>query len=173
VTIITLIIAYMLLVFANIVLDGGCNNSDSIKDALFALKIVELVILSLFTIEILSKCFVFGFKSYFSDCWNLVDAIIILLTFALVIVDIEIEDSSIEGLSRIRAVFRLFRIFVLMRKANEVSRISRNSSFKTKGIDVRAPVEKILGMLDHIKATTKDKEFKNEVQWAITMIASN
>lgn len=44
------------------------------------------------------------------------DAIIILATFALVIVDIKIDDSSIDGIARIRAIFRLFRIFVLMRK---------------------------------------------------------
>lgn len=44
------------------------------------------------------------------------DAVIILVTFALVIVDIELQDESISGLNRVRGLFRLFRIFLLLRK---------------------------------------------------------
>lgn len=52
----------MALVFANIILDNGCDLSQQVKDTLYALKIVELVILSIFTIEIISKCYAFGTK---------------------------------------------------------------------------------------------------------------
>lgn len=54
-----------------------------------------------------------------------------------------------------------------------MSRISRTSANKTKGIEVRAPVEKILEMLGDLKTSTKDKNLKNELQWAIEMIATN
>lgn len=60
--IIVLIFIYTALVFANIVLDTGCNQSAQVKDALFALKIVEMVILGIFSFEIIFKCLAFGFK---------------------------------------------------------------------------------------------------------------
>lgn len=46
---------------------------------------------------------------------------IIVVTFALVILDIELNESKFSGLSKIRVLFRLFRIFMLMRKVPDLS----------------------------------------------------
>lgn len=62
VIVIILIIFYSLLVLANIVLDD-CDNGQGVKDALNALKFVELGVVILFVIEILLKVYGFGFKA--------------------------------------------------------------------------------------------------------------
>mgnify|MGYP007019861992 FL=1 len=54
----------------------------------------------------------------------MLDAIIIFATFALVIVDIELDDASLSGVNRARGVFRLFRIFLVMRKVDRDKKYS-------------------------------------------------
>jgi hypothetical protein len=59
---ILLIVIYTLLVFVTIVLDDGCTNSDNVNKALDVLKIVELVIISIFILEIMLRVIGSGFK---------------------------------------------------------------------------------------------------------------
>ena len=61
--IIALIIVYSLLVLANVILDDSCGeNSSGVQNALNALKYTELVILVVFALEIILKCYAFGIK---------------------------------------------------------------------------------------------------------------
>lgn len=63
ISVIVLIIIYSLLVLANVILDDTCNeDSSSTDDVLKGLKYTEIVILVLFALEIIFKCYAFGIK---------------------------------------------------------------------------------------------------------------
>lgn len=63
IAIIVLIVIYSLLVFGTVILDDNCSgNSDALDRTLTGLKYTELVILTVFAVEIILKCYSFGFK---------------------------------------------------------------------------------------------------------------
>lgn len=43
---------------------------------------------------------------------------LLFVTFGMVIADIELEDSTFNGVNRVRALFRLFRVFLIIRKVS-------------------------------------------------------
>ena len=56
---------------------------------------------------------------YFADLWNVFDLIVIVLSIVFVLLDLRTdEDSSLSGFLKIRGIFRLLRIFLLVRKLN-------------------------------------------------------
>jgi hypothetical protein len=81
-------------------------------------EFVELSILGVFIFEILLCVWAFG-CFYLSDWWNIFDIIVILLSLAFVLLEMTLDNKKIEGLLRIRGVFRIVRIFVLFRKVSE------------------------------------------------------
>jgi hypothetical protein len=89
--------------------------------------------------------------------------VIILITFGLVIVDI-CTQGQVAGLSQLRGLFRLFRIFLLYRKATTFTKVARKR-IQTSGINIKSPVEKVLDLLDSLKHFTKDKETLKEIAW--------
>lgn len=55
---------------------------------------------------------------YLKDYWNIFDMFIIILSVAFVLLDIFIDNSVIDGILKIRGIFRLLRVFLLVRKLN-------------------------------------------------------
>lgn len=85
----------------------------------FWLLVFELVILGIFCIEI--GLHIYAFRClYFSDVWNILDIIVILLSILFVVLDMVINNSVIKDILKIRGVFRLLRLFILIRKLNEL-----------------------------------------------------
>lgn len=99
------------------------------------------------------------------DAWFVADAVIVLITFALVIVDICVP-GQIKGLSQVRGLFRLFRIFLLYRKATTFTKVTRKG-IQTSGVNIKSPVEKVLDLLETLKQFTKDKETLKEIAWCV------
>ena len=64
------------------------------------------------------------------DYWNMVDAVVILVNIVFVIVDMQVSAGILKEVLKIRGFFRLIRIFVLIRKVNQVkTKRERRSKF--------------------------------------------
>ena len=83
------------------------------------LILAEILILLVFTLDIGLHICGYGWI-FLQDCWNLVDAVVILFNILLVIVDSQVSSGIIKSILKLRGFFRLIRIFVLMRKVNQV-----------------------------------------------------
>ena len=111
--IIILIVVYTLLVVVTLVLEDEVEGNE---DARVSLLTIELVILGIFCFEISLSLYVYHCK-YFKDLWNVLDAVVILISIAFVLIDLMADpEGALGGLLKMRALFRLVRIFILMRK---------------------------------------------------------
>lgn len=72
--------------------------------------------------------------------------------------------GQVAGLSQLRGIFRLFRIFLLYRKATTFTKVAKKR-IHTSGFNIKSPVEKVLDLLESLKQYTKDKEMLNEISW--------
>jgi flagellin-specific chaperone FliS len=116
-------------------------------------------------------------KLYLKDCWNTFDLIIILLSLAFVFLDIYTDNSALDGFLKIRGIFRLLRIFLLIRKldALRIKREFQKRKMISMGYDLRAPLEKVLEILNQLRDqidTEEDKVIK-DLNYCIKMISSN
>ncbi|KAL4512042.1 hypothetical protein ABPG72_005044 [Tetrahymena utriculariae] len=165
--VIFLVIIYTIVIFVDITLQQLLDQTqqDSIDNRL---RYVELVILIIFCIEIILNAYGTGLKNYFRDRWFVLDAIIILLSLALVIIDMTVSFGSkfTSVASIIRAIFRFLRIFLLLRKLQNFKKINVTSSIKT-------PSEKVLEILSEFKEYFDDTEIISDIDWSMKMIASN
>jgi hypothetical protein len=64
-----------------------------------------------------------------------------------------VTNSSLQGFLKIRAVFRLLRIFILIRKLNSLKnrRDMQKRRIILSGYDLRSPLERVLEILNHIR----------------------
>ena len=67
----------------------------------------------------------YAFRCLYLTCdyWNLVDLTLILATMALVILDVVGTDENLAKVTRIRGLFRILRIVLLIRKVGALTRI--------------------------------------------------
>ena len=90
---------------------------------------MEILILLFFVLDILVHIIGYGLI-YLKDYWNMVDAVVILVNIVFVIVDMQVTAGIFKELLKIRGFFRLIRIFVLIRKVNQVkTKRERRSKF--------------------------------------------
>ena len=60
----------------------------------------------------------------------MIDAVVILVNIVFVIVDMQVSAGIVKEILKIRGFFRLIRIFVLIRKVNQVkTKRERRSKF--------------------------------------------
>lgn len=85
--------------------------------AVLSLQIVELIILGLFFIEVSLKFIAFR-SIYLCDKWNIFDIVVIIISIVFVVLEILLKDSNISDFFKIRGVFRLLRVFLVIRKVN-------------------------------------------------------
>ena len=94
------------------------DTEGSLTRVIDILVYIELVILIIFIFEIMANMYAFGFKFYFRDRWLFFDALVIVGSIILVIVDLTV-DGTFNSISKIvRGIFRLLRIFLLFRKVH-------------------------------------------------------
>ena len=90
---------------------------------------MEILILLFFVLDILVHIIGYGLI-YLKDYWNMVDAVVILVNIVFVIVDMQVSAGILKEVLKIRGFFRLIRIFVLIRKVNQVkTKRERRSKF--------------------------------------------
>lgn len=111
---ISLIVLYCLLIvlyFAYI--DNSFNNQDG---DVHIFEYLEVAILGVFCFDIIIHVFGYGVL-YVKDYWNIIDAVIIMLSIIFIFLVINIDDNQSQKVfTNIKGVFRLLRIFLLFRK---------------------------------------------------------
>ena len=149
---IVLIIIYTLLIFLFFGFDDVEACTDSAKEQKVAREqifyIIELTILGVFVIEIALHIYAYNVL-YLRDVWNLIDFIVILLSVLFVLLDMLLPDSGFKNILRIRGIFRMMRIFLLIRKLNtlRVKRELVKRGLTKMGYDLRSPLEKVIDIL--------------------------
>lgn len=134
-------------------------------------------VLGIFVIEILFHIYSYG-TLFLKDCWNIADMIVIALSIAFVLLDLLIQSqSALKNFLKLRGIFRLLRVFILIRKLNIV-RIRREVSKRSKsnlGYDIRSPLEKVLEILGDIRDVIDPSQDKmiTDLNYCIKMISSN
>ena len=160
-----------------VLIQFGIDEQDFYKTAESSVFIAELLILGIFIIEIITHVFAYKLL-YLKDYWNIMDICIIIVCLVFVLLDLLIQKSyAIKNLFKIRGVFRLLRIFILVRKLNAV-RVRREVHKKRDNLlelDLRAPLEKVLEMLNEIRDHIHPSEAKiiRNLGYCIEMIWSN
>ena len=148
ISMIILIILYTLLIFVYFAFVDFFTSEEN-QDIFY---IVELTILGIFCLEIALHIIALG-KLYLRDIWNSVDIIIIILSLVFVFLDMFVENQALQGFLKIRGIFRLLRIFLLIRKLNTL-RLKREVKAKQstiKGYDIRSPLERVLEILNSLR----------------------
>jgi len=150
-------VVYAALIILYLVFDDGSVLDDSQMQILY---IVEIVLLSFFILDI--TLYLISFRQlYIRDTWNIVDIVVITLSLIFVLVDIFSTSASLKAFLKIRAIFRLLRVFLLVRKLNALRRISETGSrrrlvhptlTKAKGYDMNSPLDTVVQIMTQLIA---------------------
>ena len=172
---ISLIILYCLLIvlfFAYI--DNAFSTSD---DNVHIFEFLEISILAVFGFDIIVHCFGYGLL-YVKDYWNIVDTVIIILSLVFIFLLIFIDNQSAQKVFlNIKGVFRLLRIFLLFRKLTQLKekRDIQKRKKISKGFDMRAPLERVLEILNSLRVQIDVDEAKliMDLNYCIKVISNN
>ncbi|CAD8117077.1 unnamed protein product [Paramecium sonneborni] len=169
--VIILVVLFTLLVFINFSFTSNDAKEDAdIEKTLFITKIVELVILILFVLEISFRILSVGLISYFSDLWAIFDALIIIASIVLIILDLILEGDAFTTISKVlRGIFRFLRLFLVFRKFNQVKKINNAGARYV----VRSPVEKVIEIMRDLADQFEDPDIIKQLNWGITHISNN
>lgn len=116
-------------------------------------------------------------KLYLKDYWNVFDLVIIILSLLFVFLDIFVDNDALQSFLKIRGIFRLLRIFLLVRKLNSlrVKRDIQKRKLTSNGYDLRSPLERVLEILNDLRDSVDTDETKiiQDLNYCINMISSN
>lgn len=176
---IILIIIYTLLIFVFFAFDdvSACTESEkqSKEDRELIFYIIELAILGLFVIEIALHIYAYNLL-YLRDIWNLIDFIVIILSVIFVLLDMFLPESGFKNILRIRGIFRMLRVFLLVRKLNtlRVKRELLKQGLTDLGYDLRSPLEKVIDILKEIqsKMHSDEDKIKTDIDYCLKIIQS-
>jgi len=174
---IILIIIYTLLIFVFFAFDdvAACTSSEkeSKEDRELIFYIIELSILGIFVIEIGLHIFAYN-MIYLRDVWNAIDFVVIILSVLFVLLDMFLPDSGFKNILRIRGIFRMMRIFLLIRKLNtlRVKREMVKRGLTNMGFDLRSPLEKVIDILHEIRDKLHEDEskIKKDIAYCVKII---
>ncbi|CDW89816.1 UNKNOWN [Stylonychia lemnae] len=173
VAMIILIIFYTLLIFIFFAFVDTFFNDEKSQNVFY---IIELVILGIFCIEIVFHLIGYGML-YLKDSWNIFDIVIIILSIIFVFLDIFVDNPALQGFLKIRSVFRVLRIFLLVRKLSALKskREQHKRTILKMGFDMRSPLEKVLEILNELRdqMDMNDTRIIQDLNYCIKIIASN
>jgi len=96
-----------------------------------SILITELFVLVIFFFELGFSIYGQGFRHYFRDTWLLIDALIIIISLVLIVMELIFYNNTTSLYSNIssvlKAVFRFFRVFLVIRKATNFKKIKSSS----------------------------------------------
>ena len=113
--VITLVVLYALIIFTDLAYTAAREGAAPEWDA--AMRLCDLVLLSVFVLEIGLRLFGFGL-SHLRDCVNAVDAVVVLVSWVIAL----LPPSMVSLFSW----FRLFRILRLFRFAVVINKLQRS-----------------------------------------------
>jgi hypothetical protein len=140
-----------------------------------ALDITELFILTIFSIEILLKISVIK-KDYFRSWTNNFDIFILVTCFLVIVIDLSLVKARKSSFFRFAQILRIFRLFIMVRKVNELSINSKRAFSKThSSVSVSTPSETVLKVLQkfiNFDWVFLNENLKNELIWCYEIIKS-
>ena len=169
--ILVLIVLYTLLVVVYLAIDTIISQYPNVE---LGLEIVELVFLTIFVIEITMNFIAFGWL-FVKDYWNIVDASVIFIAIGLVILDINYSGQNLDALLRLRGLFRLVRIGILLRKFDSIRKksMARKQLFNRDFYHVMAPSEIVNNILWNIRDMIQnDAKLLEDINYWIKMVSS-
>ena len=183
VLVISLVVLYAIIIFADLAYTAAreettVSNSSSVEvveDSAAArwdeaMKNVDIVLLSVFMLEIMLRLFGFGIE-YLKDCINAVDAVVVLFSWIIVL----LPTSLSAGVSwfRLFRVVRLFRFAVILNKlqrSRDAAAMMRKRNMYRK---IGAPVEKVLDFFEDLRSRMPEKKDQEYISWMMEVIASD
>jgi hypothetical protein len=147
---IILIVFYTLLIFLYFTFQDSFFNTTYNQNAFY---IIELSILGVFVVEIFLHLLVYHLI-YFRDYWNIFDLVIIILSYIFVFLDMFVDNNELQGFLKIRGIFRLLRVFLLIRKLSHLKLrrdMSKRRMILKSGYDLRSPLERVLEILNNFR----------------------
>ena len=162
------------------------------------------MVLGIFIIEIILHLSSYG-KLYLRDPWNIADIVVILISVAFVLTDLIVTiknnnntsssnnsnttstttttnttnsgSAILKGVLKIRGIFRLLRVLILVRKLSivKMKRDIRKRIITISGYDLRSPLERVLEILNDIRDSIDPNEERmiSEMNYCIKQISSN
>ena len=117
-----------------------------------------------------------GFGCLFvKDYWNIADITVILLAIVLVVLDMTLSGGELSGLLKLRGLFRLLRIGILIRKFDAIRRKrAAQRKMQTRDIfHVKAPAEIVNEILCEIRDMIQnDDKLLEDINYCIKMVSS-
>ena len=144
------VLVYCAFVFVELALDDQNIRTLIDTETRRVLKDVflwaDFVFLIFFMVELAVKLYAFGL-SYLRDLFNGIDALIVVVSFALALVAVELDlGASSDQLMRAMPVLRVVKVVRLLRVVLMMTRLqrSRERYRRMKMIGIGAPVERVL-----------------------------
>jgi len=169
--IISCIILYSLLVVVFLAIDDEIEDNDDLK---LGLQILELMFLFVFCVEISLNFIGFGWL-FIKDWWNIGDITVIILAIIFVILEMVIDDGTLNSVLRIRGLFRLLRVGILIRKVDSIRQKSqaRKRNQIRDIYHVSSPAEIVNEILTDIRNMVQnDDRMIEDLNYCIKMISS-
>ena len=163
--VITLVIFYALIIFTDLAYTAARDREAPEWDE--AMRHCDLVLLSVFMLEICLRLFGFGLD-YLRDCINVVDAVVVLVSWVITLLP--------PSMVKLFAWFRLFRILRLFRFAVIINKLQRSreaaammrkrSMYRKAG----APVEKVLDFFEDLRSRMPEKKHQEYLSWMMEVV---
>ncbi|OMJ67417.1 hypothetical protein SteCoe_35440 [Stentor coeruleus] len=159
--VIGLVVFYACFILLNLSID---IYIQSIPVAVDIFYYIDLCLLIIFVIEIVLRFIAWGF-TYIFELWNLLDAAIVLTSFAF-----SVNHTQVKGIAVLR-LLRLIRVIIVMRRVSESKK--KLLMLKTQNQSVSSNVTRVLDLLEEIlKEKTLTRENRNDLSWIIGQIQS-
>jgi cAMP-specific phosphodiesterase 4 len=118
-----------------------------------------------FCIEIALKTYSYGFKGYFKDWWYIIDAVVIIVSIAFLLIDLVLKLSNnayYKVFSKIvRIMFRFLRLFLVYRKLVETKMVEQTHA-RNKA---KSPIVRIVEIFNNISENLEDQEIISKLKW--------
>ncbi|RHY91394.1 hypothetical protein DYB37_005336 [Aphanomyces astaci] len=135
--------------------------------------LVDLVVSSVLTVELLLRLFGFGFVMLLSF-WNCFDAVVVVGTLVLSLWSFTSANgtgAALATLLRMRPILRIFRIVVVFERIKQRSAALKHAH---RGSTLQTPIETVLGTLYELRYQPSIKpSVQNEIDYAIYCIKNN
>lgn len=163
-------IIYTLMVLVLLAFDDQFYDDNPKLELSF--QIIELFILFIFCVDIGARIYAFRML-YLRDKLNRIDIFIVILAIIFTILDININDRKAKAVLRLRGVFRLLRVAILIRKLDEL-RNSRKAKMKSEidYSDFKSPFERTIEILTNLKECLEDQKYVKDLNYCIKHISN-
>ena len=150
---------------------------------------VDYVFLTAFMIELLIKCYAWGFRYFFNaegrtcEIVNSIDAVVVVISFVFMILitpSIGILDGkgaeSVQDAMAIARTLRLVKIFRLLTVMNKLQKSRSTAHVLRKKAQYRrsgSPVERVLEILTRLKKHSESAQTRDDIAFIMDIIISD